>query len=324
MRWYTVSAIALLVALSLTRLLQVVGASRNRRRHPPLGRLLGPAQRRRHVRFAGQGTGPTVVIEQGAGGFAALWWPLQDAVAEFARVLSYDRLGIAWSDPAGLRSVDRRVEELSEMLEAADAAPPYVLVAHSYGGIIVRRFAKRYPERMAALVLVDSLEEGSYFRPEVLRLYARFCRILSAIAYLQALGLPRLWRTLFPDAEARKDSRRAAMASLSLEPALYRGKRDDFRSLTLLPDAERQPWEPGTFGSLPLVVITHGQPFPGPFAVVERHWEPGQRRLAALSTNSLFIVARNSNHMIQDDEPMVVVDAIRRARTAAAEGRPLG
>ncbi len=99
--------------------------------------------------------------------------------------------------------------------------------------------------------------------------------------------------------------------------------RDDFRSLARLPAADRQPWEPGTFGSLPLVVVTHGQPFPGPLAVVERHWEAGQKRLLGLSTNSRYVVAHNSNHMIQDDEPDVVIDAIRWA-CAAVDRRPLG
>jgi pimeloyl-ACP methyl ester carboxylesterase len=99
--------------------------------------------------------------------------------------------------------------------------------------------------------------------------------------------------------------------------------RDDFRALARLPDAQREPWPPGVFGSLPIVVVTHGQPFPGPLAVVERHWAEGQQRLAALSTNSRLVVARNSNHMIQDDEPALVVDAIRRAYDAATCGRSL-
>jgi len=64
-------------------------------------------------------------------------------------------------------------------------------------------------------------------------------------------------------------------------------------------------------------VITHGQPFPGPFFILEQGWSEGQTRLAALSTNSLLIRANNSNHMIQVDEPGLVVDAIRRVHAAA-------
>jgi hypothetical protein len=61
----------------------------------------------------------------------------------------------------------------------------------------------------------------------------------------------------------------------------------------------------------------HGQPFPGPFFILEKGWSEGQTRLAGLSTNSLLIRANNSNHMIQIDEPGLVVDAVRRVHAAA-------
>jgi hypothetical protein len=73
----------------------------------------------------------------------------------------------------------------------------------------------------------------------------------------------------------------------------------------------------GSLGDIPLAVITHGQPFPGPFSILEKGWSEGQTRLAALSTNSLLIRANNSNHMIEIDEPGLVVDAIRRVHAAA-------
>jgi pimeloyl-ACP methyl ester carboxylesterase len=84
----------------------------------------------------------------------------------------------------------------------------------------------------------------------------------------------------------------------------------------------RESKSAGSFGSVPLTVITHGQPFPGPFAILETDWSQGQARLAALSTNSTLIVAKNSNHMIQQDEPALVVDAIRQMHTAVKQGTP--
>jgi hypothetical protein len=61
-------------------------------------------------------------------------------------------------------------------------------------------------------------------------------------------------------------------------------------------------------------------PFPGPFAVLEKNWNEGQHRLAVLSTESQLIVAQKSNHMIQQDEPDLVVAAIQRMHAWSSAG----
>jgi hypothetical protein len=67
---------------------------------------------------------------------------------------------------------------------------------------------------------------------------------------------------------------------------------------------------------LPLIVLTHGQTFPGPFALLEKYWAAGQERLAALSTKGELVVAQESNHMIHLDQPDLVVNAIQRVHAA--------
>jgi pimeloyl-ACP methyl ester carboxylesterase len=90
------------------------------------------------------------------------------------RVVVYDRAGIGWSDPAGRGwgTCDDRAEELRGLLDAAGIEPPYVLLAHSMGGIFARRFAVRYPDAVAGMVLVDSSHENQAGRlhaaPEVI------------------------------------------------------------------------------------------------------------------------------------------------------------
>ena len=70
---------------------------------------------------------------------------------------SYDRAGLGWSDPAPQpMSLDDRADDLRAMLSAAGLTGPLILVGHSYGGYIVRAFAKSQPERVAGIVLVDA------------------------------------------------------------------------------------------------------------------------------------------------------------------------
>jgi len=104
------------------------------------------------------------------------------------------------------------------------------------------------------------------------------------------------------------------------KPAEYAALCDDLASLERAPASMRASESAGSLGPLPVIVITHGQPFPGPFALLEKNWSEGQAQLAALSTDSVLMVAKNSNHMIQHDEPARVVGAIRRIHSAVEKG----
>jgi len=276
--------------------------------HPAFGRLVAVSDHKLHL-FYKASVGPTVVIEQGAGEPSRLWWPVQDKIAEFAGVCTYDRAGYGWSEPvAARRTIAERAEELHTLLANADIPGPYILVAHSYGGFIVRCFARSYPDQTAGLVLVDTPEESAFFRPEVLNFYARLRFINKAVELVARFGVLRLLGQLFPLDH---------VGFSFVRPAEYSAAGDDLASLQLVKVPIANFGGGGSLDDLPLAVITHGQPFPGPFSILEKGWGDGQKRLAALSTNSLLIRANNSNHMIQVDEPGLVVDAIRRVHEAA-------
>jgi pimeloyl-ACP methyl ester carboxylesterase len=140
-----------------------------------------------------------VVIEQGAGEPARLWWPVQERVSAFAQVCTYDRAGYGWSDDAPRpRSIDDRVADLHALLVNAGLTAPFVLVAHSYGGLIVRRYAEKYPEFTAGLVLVDTAEEASLFEPAVLKFYSRLRGVLGVARVLARIGVLRLLAARVP------------------------------------------------------------------------------------------------------------------------------
>src|SRR5690348_13847692 len=74
-----------------------VGERRDRRRFPPLGHLVDIGGYRLHLREMGSGP-PTVVLEAGLAGFSLDWGLVQPRVAQFSRVVAYDRAGYGWSD----------------------------------------------------------------------------------------------------------------------------------------------------------------------------------------------------------------------------------
>jgi pimeloyl-ACP methyl ester carboxylesterase len=112
------------------------------------------------------GTGrPTVILEAGytASGIDTYGRAILPALARRTRVCTYDRAGDGLSDarPASLRPLTgaTQARELHTLLEAVHVGPPYVLVGHSYGGMVTREFAALYPHQVSGMVLLDASSE---------------------------------------------------------------------------------------------------------------------------------------------------------------------
>jgi pimeloyl-ACP methyl ester carboxylesterase len=237
-------------------------------------------------------------------------------VAPFARVCAYDRPGTlvdpadpatrSRSDPAPLpRTAQDVVGDLHALLRAARVPGPYVLVGHSLGGLFVRLYAATYPEEVAGLVLVDASHEDQFAR-------------------LQALLTPEQWATF----------ERLALARLEL-PGYPELEWVDFEaSFDQLRRAAARPLRP-----LPLVVLSRGRAPeaaeapegfpPETVAAQERLWQDLQAGLAALTPGARHVVAAESGHYVQLQQPDLVtaavrevVEAVRRAPPAAVRVLP--
>src|SRR5918993_4605490 len=115
-------------------------------RYSPPSKLVDVGGYRLHLNCTGK-NGPTVVLIAGAGDFSFDWGLVQTGVSRFARVCSYDRAGLAWSDPGPTpRTMLQDAYELRALLRAAGVKPPYVLVGHSIGGVIVRDYVAQNPK----------------------------------------------------------------------------------------------------------------------------------------------------------------------------------
>jgi pimeloyl-ACP methyl ester carboxylesterase len=309
--WQWDLVIATLFAVSLLAvgyIYEKAAEWRDKESHPAPGRIVAVGDHKLHLIYKAS-VGPTVVIEQGAGEPSRLWWSVRDKIAEFAGVCTYDRAGYGWSEPvAAGRTIAERAEELHTLLTNAGIPGPYILVAHSYAGFIVRCFARNHPDQTAGLVLVDTPEESAFFRREVLNFYSRLRFMNKVVEFAARFGVLRLLGHFFPLDH---------VGFSFVRPVEYSAAGDDLASLQLVEPSTGNFGGVGSLGDLPLAVITHGQPFPGLFVILEQGWSEGQTRLAGLSTNSLLIRANNSNHMVQIDEPGLVVDATRRVHAAA-------
>jgi pimeloyl-ACP methyl ester carboxylesterase len=144
---------------------QGLGQTRDRKLHPAPGRFVDLGTHRLHLRVEGQGS-PTIILEAGLMSTLLSWSDIQRQLAGSYRVVSYDRAGLGWSDAGPMpRTAERIVEELHSLLNGAAIPPPYVLVGHSFGGLTMPMFAARYPAETAGMVLVDPVVPAEWNPP---------------------------------------------------------------------------------------------------------------------------------------------------------------
>lgn len=148
---------AVALALGLGSLRHLVHVARVRVRYPPPGRMIDVGGHRMHLLAEGEpGPRPTVVWMPGghAGGYAM--HRLHSLARHRMRSVLVDRPGTGWSDPGPFpRTTAREAVELLTALDRAGEKAPYVLVGHSFGGLLMANAARRRPDLVAGLVLLD-------------------------------------------------------------------------------------------------------------------------------------------------------------------------
>jgi pimeloyl-ACP methyl ester carboxylesterase len=315
---FTLIVFALSVQYILTKIEDI--------RYPAPGKMVDIGGYSLHLYDTGSGPGPTIVLDMGLGGNMLYWSLVQPEIAKFARVVSYDRAGIGWSDKSPLpRTNENIAEELHILLHAANIPGPYILVGHSYAGIIARVYTNKYNKEVAGVILVDASNEN---QGPILPKPTDF---LSKLLYspkfhpwfkLSArIGLHRIFHLYngHSDKFDKKISRMMTAKNSSnkfIDALLAEWKEFD----TNLIDVQNKKY---FLDDITLIVITanmaiskkscalHGHDFPDPCVKAHKIWHELQHDLVTKSTNAKQIMAHNSAHVIQKYEPEIIVEAVR-------------
>jgi pimeloyl-ACP methyl ester carboxylesterase len=284
------------------------------------GDFSGPVDiggRKLYLECRGQGS-PTVILESGAGDRADVWsrdnlrpdgarTMVLPGVAAFTRVCAYDRPGTIGGVNRDLgpngplffpsrsdsipqpRTTRDKVADLHALLRVADIPGPYVLVAHSAGGLVVRLYASIYRDEVVGMVLVDSTHEDVWLRFQEALTPAQWAEFEALTVTNQEM------LDAYPEAE------RWYTAPLA----------DDATTGQVRQSRANTPLHP-----MPLVVLAHGIPFAAPFPGWPSDKMEGimtilQEDLAKLVPNAHYAVATKSGHNIHQDQPELVIAAIR-------------
>jgi pimeloyl-ACP methyl ester carboxylesterase len=296
------------------------------------GRLIDIGGHRLHLHAMGD-RAPVVVFDAALGGSSISWTFVHEPVSAFARAVTYDRAGFGWSDAGPLpRTAGRAADELRVLLDRAGERPPFVVVGHSYGGLVMQIFAARYRADVTGIVLVDPAQPEDWLHPapkEQAKIDrgVRLCRqgqiasrlgiarVVSELVGIGAVGPARrlvdaisrgdlgadtdwllapLWKL---PAEVRRPLRRAWT-----RPKFYEALGSQIATIS---ESARETIEAARegYGDVPLVTISMTDP--------GDHRLRQQEALARLSTRGRHIVASHSGHWVPLDEPDLIVAEIR-------------
>lgn len=324
---------------------QRIGTCRDEENNPAPGRLIDVGTHRLHVQVMGESAPgmPTIVLESGLMGTVLSWRQIQGELAGSARVVSYDRAGLGWSErgPAP-RTADRIADELHSLLQGARISPPYVLVGHSFGGLTMRQFAAKYPERVAGLVLIDPVAPGEWFplsdqERRRLTIGAKICRRAAFLAHAGVLrfvywliragaktaanrfihlltkGVPSgSGFTASPLFWNLAESERAMAPVFWVQPKFGNAIASQLENLSI---SSRQVNASSGSEDIPVTVISAGDTPP--------RRRDGHVAIARQSSRGKHLVADNSRHWVIVDDPKLVLESILEMVDFVCEFGPL-
>jgi pimeloyl-ACP methyl ester carboxylesterase len=302
---------------------QQIGQALDRRAVPAPGRMVEVGGAAMHIHCTGAGA-PTVVLEAGATGFAQRWAWVQPRLAMRARVCSYDRAGMGFSEDAGAHDGVAAADRLRALLRAAGEAGPYMLVGHSIGGAYIRIFTERYPEDVVALAFVDPNHPDQLARypAEARSAQGRFSTVLSVASKLSFIGLPRAANLIgrldagLPEADYR------AARMFASAPRHLRASHEELEAWDATMDAARRS---RALGDRPLVVISATATIKGMSQEIMDLTRQMHAEIAALSTRGRHVLLEGADHfsvMTRREDAEHVAEALGEALAEAQAGLP--
>lgn len=333
-------AALLLAVLLIGVLYQMLGGRRDRLRYTQDGRTISISNGSAlFVREQGRGE-PAVIFEAGIGATSLSWRHIQNAIAQTNATASYDRCGLGWSSRCrSARTPSNIVSDLHELLGRAAIPAPYILVGHSFGGQVMRRFALRYPAEVVGLVLVDPMrcEEWPPLNPAKQCEINRGRHLIRCGMPITHSGLARLVLTsVLPASDSvyrpvssespstgkkgfgqvlsrlrsevgkMPPSVRPVVASHWSRPAYYAGIR---KHIDAIPDTVREMHSAEPIRNAPIIVITPGKSTP-----------LSEDGLRAIGNQVQQVIAPVSGHWVNLDQPEIVIEAIRSLQAQASVG----
>lgn len=242
---------------------------------------------------------PVIVFEAGATNSLDAWAEIVPEVASLAPVVAYDRAGLGESEWDEIRPTPQHVTgRLRRILSRLGASPPYLLVGHSWGGMLIHYYAGLHPSEIAGIVFVDP---APVLTQDLSGNFAPFKAIGA-----DPTGFDIYWSSF---AILMSKASPAARAEFDVYRALV---NSDFaeRDLRPLPKVPTAVLVAGKYMHLPFY---DDYPFDSRayFEADLRHRLSLLQEWALASDNGLLVLSRAATHTIPRDDPQLVSWSIK-------------
>jgi pimeloyl-ACP methyl ester carboxylesterase len=273
-----------------------------------------------------------VIFDAALGGSSLSWSLVHPSIARITRACSYDRAGFGWSESGPLpRTAGRIADELHTLLRVAAVPAPYVLVGHSFGGLVTRLYASRHADEVVGLVLIEPAIPDEWAHPTderraLIARGVRLCRygataarrglaqVVSALVRLRALSAARLIVGFVSRGGLRREDEgilapiwklppemRGVLRHMWTQPKFFEALGSQIEMIGESA-AEVMREDAADYGDMPLVVISA--------AGSGNERLTADSALAHRSTRGRHLLAADSGHWVPLDAPQVVIDAI--------------
>jgi proline iminopeptidase len=271
-----------------------------------------------YCEIEGKGT-PIVLLSGGPGNSHHAFHPYFSRGASFAEVIYYDQRGTGRSeqDPTGQKYTLRQAVDDLDALRAALGIERWIVVGHSYGGLLAQCYALKYPQHVLGMVLVCA-------EPAIATTYGP-SRLLERISSEERMRIAAIYRE----------------KGLTTEQVIYnKGLNGDWKQQSFYRPSQEQlarmaryEWTPAPGFRDRILPDTHLVDLDGKFAdftlptlLVEGRWDltwgrDKPHRFKRNHPHGQLIVFERSAHSPFEDEPDRFFSLLA-SFAAAAEKRP--
>lgn len=271
---------------------------------------------------------PLTIVIPGLGNSTTGWAAVRRRLTSSTRVLQYERAGYGESGCSLEEPTSTAIaQELDLLLKNANLLPPYIMIAHSWGGILSREFLALRPHDIIGLVFVEANQERTLDVLDWRRL--AFSDLLKDVKFFDATGVSHSHKLTSKEwcIYRYTESTEGFQKQAGLEFAEYP------KSFPVLLEKSQLHQKPPLLVDHPVCVIrgdnktdfekllaaglargNGDEANEVAFREILSTWDEKDRSLQSeimgLSTNSRYVEAKNTGHNVQLTEPDIIVQGV--------------